>query len=131
MINKSSLIAIKALAELANLPPGKCEGAVSLAKKIDAPANYLSKTLQSMADRGLIVSQKGKGGGFRIDKDPSTISLFDVVEQVEDMGKWSKCFLGRKRCLDSSPCSMHERWKQVRETNIEFLKSIRLSEIKG
>jgi len=126
MINKSSLLAINALTELARVPPGECEGAASIAKKIDAPANYLGKLLQSLTAHGFIVSQKGKGGGFRLEKSPRKISLMDIVAAIEDTDKWSKCFLGRKQCLDSSPCSVHERWKEVREVNKRFLESMTL-----
>ena len=129
MINKSSLLAVRALAELAQLPPGEYEGASSIAKKIDAPANYLGKLLQLLASRGLIISQKGKGGGFRLEKSPRKISLFDVVAAIEDVDKWSKCFLGRKQCLDSSPCRVHDQWKQVKETNIKFLEGINLYDL--
>ena len=129
MINKSSLLAIKALAILAQLPPGECEGAPSIAKKIDAPANYLGKTLQLLAARGLIVSRKGKGGGFRLEKNPKKISLYDVVAAIEDVDKWSRCFLGRKQCSDLSPCSVHPYWKQVKETNRHFLENINLYDL--
>lgn len=129
MINKSSLLAIKALTELAQLPPGECEGAANIAKNIDAPANYLGKLLQSLASRGLIVSQKGKGGGFRLEKSPKKITLLDVVASIEDVGKWSKCFLGRKQCMDSSPCKVHDQWKQVKEINMKFLEKITLYEL--
>lgn len=129
LINKSSLLAINALTVLAQLPPGECAGASSIAKKIDAPANYLGKILQSLASRGLIISQKGKGGGFRLERSPRKISLFDVITAIEDTAKWSKCFLGRKQCLDSSPCHVHDQWKHVKEMNIKFLENINLYDL--
>jgi len=129
MINKTSLLAINALTELARLSPGECEGAASIAKKIGAPANYLGKLLQSLTAHGFIVSQKGKGGGFRLEKSPKKISLFDIVDAIEDTHKWSRCFLGRKQCLDSSPCGVHDRWKRIREVNQEFLQSITLYDL--
>lgn len=129
MINKSSLLAIQALTELAQLPPGECQGAASIAGKIKAPANYLGKILQSLVAHGLVVSQKGKGGGFRLEQSPKKISIFDVVTAIEDTDKWGKCFLGRKQCSDFSPCRVHERWKVVKETNMKFLESITLHDL--
>ena len=129
MINKSSLLAIKALIELAQLFPGENAGAANIAKKIHAPANYLGKVLRSLVSQGLVFSQKGKGGGFRLKQSPKKITLFDIVQSVEDTEKWSLCFLGRKQCLDSSPCKIHDQWKQVRENNVNFLKSVALSDL--
>ena len=124
MINKSSLLAIQALTELAQLPPGECEGAAAIAERIGAPANYLGKILQSLVAHRLVSSQKGKGGGFRLDRSPKKISLFDVVTAIEDTDKWEKCFLGRKQCSDFSPCQVHSRWKVVRDTNMRFLENM-------
>jgi Rrf2 family protein len=131
MINKSSLLAIKALAELSRLPPGEYAGAARIAGVIDAPANYLGKILQSMASGGLIISQKGNGGGFRLDRNPADIFLYDIVRQIEDVEKWSKCFLGKRQCRDESPCCVHNKWKKVRESNVAFLKSVSLNDFRG
>ena len=126
MITRSSLLAIKALEALAGLSPGECEGAASIARKIDAPANYLGKVLQSLVSKKLVASQKGKGGGFRLGRSPKQITLMNIVENIEDVEKWSKCFLGRKQCLDASPCGVHEQWKTVREKNKDFLMNTTL-----
>ena len=129
MINRSSLLAIKALTELAGLPPNESQGASTIAQKIKAPSNYLGKLLQSLVVHGLVVSQKGKGGGFRLGKNPEKISLYDIVACIEDVDKWSDCFLGRKQCLDASPCPIHEQWKVLRQHNIKFLKSVSLTDL--
>jgi len=129
MINKSSLLAIKALAVLAQLHPGEWEGTASIARKISAPANYLGKLLQGLVPSGLVVSQKGKGGGFRLGKSPTVVRLLDIVASIEDVSKWSQCFLGRKQCSDHNPCSVHNHWKKVKETNIQYLENITLYDL--
>lgn len=129
MISKSSLEAIKALVELAKLPAGEFEGAGSIAQKINAPPNYLGKLLQQLASCGLVVSQKGLGGGFRLSKEPEKISIYEVVESLEDMVRWSRCLMGRSQCSNSAPCRIHTRWKAIREKNLDFLKKINLANI--
>lgn len=129
MISKSSLQAIKALAELAKLPEGQFAGAVSIAEKIQAPTNYLGKLLQQLAAYGVVISQKGVGGGFRLGKAPDKISLYDVVECLEDIDRWSRCFMGNEQCSDSAPCSAHLKWKAIREANLNFLKEITLANL--
>src|SRR3989338_488257 len=113
MISKTSVDGIKALALLACLPAGECEGAVHIASTIGAPANYLGKSLQSLAAEGLVISRRGQGGGFFLAKLPSEISLFDVICALEDVSRFSKCILGFDECKESSPCPLHNRWKGV------------------
>ena len=129
MISKTGLHALKALSVLSLLPKGEFVGAAAIAKEIGAPPNYLGKLLQTLIIEGLVESQKGKGGGFRMAKDPSKTSLYDVIEPIEQVSRWTGCFLGRKRCSANSACSMHVKWEKTRETYLNFLKTTHLSEI--
>ena len=66
MLSKTGLHAVRAIVALARLPGGAYAGAGRIAQEISAPQNYLGKLLQSLADEGLVESQKGLGGGFRL-----------------------------------------------------------------
>ena len=46
------------------------------------PAELLAKVLQRLARKGLLVSQQGINGGYILAKDPSAISIVDVVESA-------------------------------------------------
>lgn len=129
MISKTSADSIKALALLACLPVGKCEGAVHIAATIRAPANYLGKSLQSLVAEGLVVSQRGHGGGFSLAKLPSAISLFDVICALEDVSRFTKCALGFDECKESSPCPLHNHCKGARETYLNFLKKTTIADL--
>lgn len=129
MISKTGLHALTALAALAELPAGKYAGASQLAEDIGAPRNYLGKLLKNLADAGLVESQKGKGGGFRLARDPACISIFDVIEPIDRVSRWNGCFLGRGRCTDRGACAVHDRWRKVRETYLEFLEGTTLLDL--
>ncbi len=129
MISKTSTQVINALVELARLPEGQYEGTKSIAKKIRAPQNYLGKMLQSLCVHNVVVSQKGLGGGFRLGKDPKNITLYEVVEPLENVSLWSECALGLKKCSDSNPCAVHHRWKNVRATYYQFLRTTTIADL--
>ncbi|MBN2218614.1 MAG: Rrf2 family transcriptional regulator [Pirellulales bacterium] len=118
-----------ALTFLAELPYGDFAGAGDIAEEIGAPRNYLGKLLKTLADAGLVESQKGKGGGFRLARDPGSIPLIEAVEPIEHVGRWSECFLGRGRCSNGSPCRVHGRWAKVRDTYLNFLKETTLADL--
>src|SRR5262249_48566567 len=100
MITKTGLHAIRAAVALARLPGGTFAGAAHVAKEIGAPQNYLAKLLQILAREGLLESQKGLHGGFRLARDPRKITLLDVVEPIEQVTRWSGCILGHSECSD-------------------------------
>lgn len=47
------------------------------------PSNYLVQILNELRNGGLIVSKRGKQGGYALAKDPKEISLYDIVRAVE------------------------------------------------
>jgi len=111
------------------LPPGAYLGTAELAEHIDAPRNYLGKLLKTLATHGLLDSQKGKGGGFRLARPPDAVSLFDVMEPIEHVSRWDGCFLGQSRCSADAPCAMHSRWRDVRDTYLQFLRQTTLADV--
>lgn len=129
MLSKTALHAVSALASLAERPWGTYVGAGELAREIHAPQNYLGKLLKDLADEGLVESQKGKGGGFRLAREPDAISLFDVVDPVDHVSRWAGCFLGRPRCAADDPCAVHARWGAVRDEYLRFLRETTLAEL--
>lgn len=129
MLSKTGLHAIKALAILAELPPGEYAGAVSIAKTIGAPQNYLGKLLQQLNREGLVDSQKGIGGGFRLSKPADRISLLDIADPIENVSRWGGCILGNGRCSTTNPCMLHDRWKAVREHYLDFLETTTVADL--
>ncbi len=129
MITRTALHAVRAMVVLARLPEGACAGAAAVAREIGAPPNYLSKLLQNLAREGVVRSQKGLGGGFRLARDPRAISLLDVVEPIERVSRWSGCLLGHRDCSDEAPCVLHDRWKQVRTAYLRLLARTTLADL--
>ncbi|MGA2259214.1 MAG: Rrf2 family transcriptional regulator [Thermoguttaceae bacterium] len=129
MLSKTALHALRAMTVLAELPEKSFAGAVDIAKAIHAPRNYLGKLLQSLAEAGLVESQKGKGGGFRLARQPAAITVFDVVEPIDHVGRWRGCFMGRSECSCENSCVVHSRWQAVRDAYLAFLQDTTLADL--
>ncbi len=129
MISKTALHTLKAAVLLAEDPDQRFHGASEIARAINAPANYLGKLLQTLARQGILISQKGLGGGFKLARDPREISIYDVVEPIDDVSRFSGCFLGRQRCSGDNPCPLHKRWGQVREGYMAMLHEFTLADL--
>ncbi len=129
MISKTAIHASLALALMARLRPGEYAGAAHIAEATGAPQNYLGKLLKTLATEGLLVSQKGFGGGFRLAREAKRISLYDVVEPIDHLSRWGDCLLGGGRCKPGSPCAVHHRWKKVREEYLQFLRQTTIADL--
>lgn len=55
----------------------------SLATSEAVPANYLVQILNELKSKGLIISKRGKQGGYALSRSPERIQLRDIVEAVD------------------------------------------------
>lgn len=76
---------------LALLAPDETVPAARLAAFHDLPAAYLNKQLQALARAGIVSSVPGPKGGFRLARNPSRITLLDVVAAIEGREQAFRC----------------------------------------
>lgn len=130
MISQTSRYALRAVLQLALWDGmGRPVPAADLAEALALPANYLSKILHALVRPGVLRSERGPGGGFRLARAPAEISIADVVGTFQELGETPTCLLGRPECCDEDACPVHGAWKEVsrpvwrffRETTMEGL----------
>ncbi len=54
-----------------------------LAKAEQIPANYLVQILNELRNGGVIISRRGKLGGYALAKKPEDITLYEVIRVIE------------------------------------------------
>jgi Rrf2 family protein len=69
----------------------------TLASGHDHPAAYLNKQLQRLVKAGLLTSEPGVRGGFRLARGLESITLLDVVDAIEGPGSLFRC-MEIRRC---------------------------------
>jgi Rrf2 family protein len=129
VLSQTAQYALRAVLAIAAQPEGNSLGANRLAEVLRIPRNYLSKTLHQLARAGVLESNRGKFGGFRLARAADSIRLIEVVSLFDEMSAGRVCLLGRATCSDHSPCAAHERWKAVSERNATFFRETTLADL--
>ena len=93
------------------------------------PQNYLVKIFKSLVAAGLILSRRGKKGGFSLAVDPKTVSMRRVIEAVQGPIFFNACLMGPDHCNHQSWCPGHEVWLQVQKSVCDILDSVSLDAI--
>jgi len=124
MLSKSTEYAIRALVfvQLRNWEQ-KRPGVGEIALEIDAPEAYTAKILQTLTKEKLLDSMKGRGGGFFFNNNQSNLTLYDVIHVVDGDSCFYKCGFGLKECNNDNPCPFHEKYKVVRNTFFEIVRT--------
>lgn len=114
LLSRSSEYAIQALLYIAK-SGGKSILAREIANKQGLALPFLGKILQSLVKGGLLVSQKGRGGGFSLAIPPDKIKLIQVVNTIDGIEAFEGCVLGLPGCGGLNPCPVHDLWMETRE----------------
>ena len=75
--------AVRAAVELAAAPNEKPIKAEAVATKQGIPLNFLENILGELRHAGIVRSQRGFEGGFRLARDPADITIADIIRAVE------------------------------------------------
>jgi len=108
MLSNSCKYAIRAVIYIAlNTNETHKMGSKVVAEKLKMPQPFLAKILQAISKRNIISSSKGPNGGFYLTKDNLKNSVLDIVDAIDGLDKFNKCFLGLHTCSGDKPCSVH------------------------
>jgi Rrf2 family cysteine metabolism transcriptional repressor len=85
-ITSKSRYAVQALAELARLgalPGGKPIPIAELSRRRDIPLQFLEQLFATLRRSGVLHSQRGVKGGYTFGRDPSEVSVLEVVQLLD------------------------------------------------
>lgn len=125
IISRETDYAIRALGRIAKEGGGKLSAA-ALVKDTKVPRPLLRKVLQKLNSSGILVSYKGKGGGFEFRKNPATIMVADVMEVFQGKFRMNECVFVKKECPNKKFCRLRENICRIESDVYEELKKIRL-----
>ena len=89
--SKATNYALHTMVFLTRNPKGKSMSVESLAEIQKLSPTYLSKILTKLVKAGLIESNPGVNGGYRISKRPQEISFLDVIYAIEGQTSLFSC----------------------------------------
>ncbi|WP_310961936.1 RrF2 family transcriptional regulator [Nocardioides terrisoli] len=82
-VSAKSDYALRALIEIALRGAGRPVSAEELGRIQDIPHGFLQAILADMRRAGVVVSQRGQSGGWRLARDPGEITVADVIRAVD------------------------------------------------
>ncbi len=89
-----------------------------ISKKESLPKSYVEQLLIKLRRSGIVESVRGAKGGYRLAKNPSKITVKDIIVALEgDTFKIiCKDTAKKKRCKHLYECNLKEVWIELRES---------------
>lgn len=98
--------ALRVLIHLAN-HPDRLATVSELAALHEISRHHLTRVVYELGLRGYVETVRGKGGGFRLDREPEQIRIGDVVRDMEPSFELAECFRpDGSRCVLLPGCGL-------------------------
>jgi Rrf2 family protein len=82
-VSAKSDYALRALIEMAGRTDGRAISAEELGRLQDIPHGFLQAILADLRRSGIVISQRGQSGGWRMGRDAADVSVADVIRAVD------------------------------------------------
>jgi Rrf2 family iron-sulfur cluster assembly transcriptional regulator len=108
-----------------------CEGPVNLADishRQGISLSYLEQLFSKLRKGDLVTSVRGPGGGYRLSRDDTTISIANVVDAVNESVDATRCN-EKGDCQNGERCLTHHLWSDLSERIHDFLSEITLHDL--
>ncbi len=126
---------IRALVHLARIDaaspgaPSESEASAGIAKAEGIPSRYLEGILAQLKAAGLVLSERGKHGGYRLAKPASEMRMIEIVEALEGEVKPVGCLDDSGVCAQGDCCLPRIFWVGLKEAIDGYLGSRTLRDV--
>jgi Rrf2 family protein len=100
-----------------------------IARRQEISEGYLEHLIPHLKGAGLIISTRGAKGGYRLAKEPSEISLREIIELMEGSLYPVECAENPRACKRSAHCVTTDVWKELGKKITETLEVITLEDL--
>jgi len=101
-----------------------------ISKEINSPVAFTAKVLQILSKNGIINSVKGATGGFEIKNEQlDKIMISQIVDSIDGNTIYTNCGLGFDNCSETKPCSVHFKFKRIRDDLKDMLENTSLLDL--
>jgi len=133
MLSQKARYALRALVQLARAGVDKQLTAGEIAARADAPRKFLEAILLELGRRRLIISRRGKFGGYSLARAPEEITFAEVIRVIDGPLALAPCvsqmaFRKCDDCEDIETCSMRPALLKARDATSEALEGYTLAE---
>lgn len=125
-----SKLADYAVVVLVRLRSGEVQTSPGIAAITGLPEPTVAKVLKALASGGLVTSQRGARGGYRLSRPLTAIQVADVVAAIDGPVHLTACVEGSpSSCESEHLCSCRGGWDKVNDAVMQALGTISLADL--
>jgi Rrf2 family protein len=135
MVSKKCKYAIKAILYIArNEADDRSIFASEIAKNENIPQKFLESILRELCNQRILVSKRGRYGGYRLLKQPSEISFTEVMRIMDGPIALMPCvslnyYTPCEECNQEEDCAIRLVFLQVRDATLDIFNAATIDKL--
>lgn len=133
MISQKARYALRALVALTRVGEGKSLMISEIARDHDIPKKFLEQILLELKRSGIVMSKRGKAGGYLLLKNPQQVSFGEVLRVIDGPIAPLPCLskIAYRKCLDcrsEADCEIRHVFAKVTDATRAVLDTTTLAD---
>ncbi|MCR4962786.1 MAG: Rrf2 family transcriptional regulator [Firmicutes bacterium] len=130
MISTRGRYAIRVMLDLAKNKTGGYTPLKDIAARQGISKKYLEIIVKEMVAGGLLVGASGKGGGYKLCREPQDYTIGEILERMEGSLNSVACLsAGAAPCPRAMDCETLSLWAEYDKLTHDFFYGKRLSDL--
>ena len=129
IVSTKGRYALRVMIDLAEHQSEKYTPLKEIAARQQISEKYLENILKTLVQNGLLQGLRGKGGGYRLTRDPSQYRISDILLLTEGNLAPVACLEPGADCGRLSECRTYEMWRGLDEVIRTYLDKITLTDL--
>ena len=130
MISTKGRYALRIMLDLASHKEEGCVSLKTIAQRQNTSMKYLEAIIAVLQQKGLVHSQRGKTGGYYLQKSPKEYTVLQILMAVENNLAPVACLTCEEGdCSRADYCLTLPMWKQLERLMGDYLASVTLEDL--
>jgi Rrf2 family protein len=121
-ISRRTDYGVRVILDLAALEQSERASTQEIAERQNIPGPFLAKIVSQLALSGLVTTYRGAGGGVRLARPASEISLLQVIESLDGPIRLNRCVIEPSSCPRDGRCPVHHIWAKAQTELTQLLR---------
>ncbi len=130
MISTKGRYALRVMEDLAEHRNGSYIPMKDVCERQGVSLKYLERILPSLTKNGLVDAIQGKGGGYRLNRDPAEYSIWEILEAAEgDLAPVACLSCEAEACERAGECRTLPLWEKYYSMSRTFFQEHTLADL--
>ena len=129
-ISTKGRYAVRLMIDLAEHNNGEYITLMDIAERQEISEKYLEAIVSVLSKNNLLISLRGKGGGYKLAKDPESYTVGSILRLTEGSLAPVSCLEGESNsCTRASECQTLEMWEGLNKLINEYFDGITIADL--